>query len=270
MKISGFTLVKTARATTDSDANAFIAAAGIGDGTQKDAIQNLVKALKAAAVWEKMKAIYPMVGGSAESHKFNLKNPANTDGAFRLSFVGGWTHSSTGAKPNGTTGYANTHLSASGVLTANNLHVSYYSRTQVPNEIESSLRCGNVDLNRIIQLNPNLNIGYGFLIRLGGTVFGYNDQSTDCRGMFVASRTSSTSLKGYRNGNELISVATGGQHLLPAEDFYLAGANTGGTPSQFSKLECGFASIGDGLNATEANDLYVAVLAFQQALSRNV
>jgi hypothetical protein len=270
MKISGFTLVKTARATLDSDASAFSSAAGLSDATQKDAVQNLVKALKLAGIWEKMMAIYPMVGGSADSHKFNLKNPANTNGAFRLTFDGGWTHSSTGAKPNGSTGYANTHLSASGVLTANNLHLSYYSRTQVPNEIENSLRSGSTELDKTIQLNPNLNIGYGFLVRLGGTVLGYNDQSTDCRGMFVASRTSSTSMKGYRNGNELISVSTGGSHLLPSEEVYLAAGNTGGNPSQYSKLECAFASIGAGLSGTEANDLYAAVLAFNQALSRNV
>ena len=31
-----------------------------------------------------MKAIYPFVGGTATTHKFNLKDPADINAAFRL------------------------------------------------------------------------------------------------------------------------------------------------------------------------------------------
>jgi hypothetical protein len=44
-------------------------------------------------------------------------------------FNGGWTHSATGALPNGTTGYANTFLVPSSTLSINSIHLSYYSRT---------------------------------------------------------------------------------------------------------------------------------------------
>ena len=53
-----------------------------------------------------MKALYPFVGGTATSHKFNLKDPRDLDAAFRLQFNGGWTHNSNGVTPNGTNGYA--------------------------------------------------------------------------------------------------------------------------------------------------------------------
>jgi hypothetical protein len=55
-----------------------------------------------------MYAIYPFVGGTASSHKWNLKDPRNLDAAFRLIFNGGMTHSSTGVLFNGTNGWANT------------------------------------------------------------------------------------------------------------------------------------------------------------------
>ena len=92
----------------DADALAFITAAAITDATQQTAIDTLVKGMKADGIWTKMKAIYPFVGGTATTHKWNLKDPRDLDAAFRLVFNGGWTHSSNGALPNGTNGYADT------------------------------------------------------------------------------------------------------------------------------------------------------------------
>jgi len=112
----------------DTDAAAFITAANITDNTQKSAINTLVNDMKGYGIWTKMKAIYPFVGGTATTHKWNLKDPRDLDAAFRLVFNGGWTHSSTGADPNGTNAYADTYLAPS-LLINNNTHVSIYSRT---------------------------------------------------------------------------------------------------------------------------------------------
>ena len=69
---------------SDPDAIAFLMAAGITDGTQAAAINTLVIRMKADGIWTKMKAIYPFVGGSAASHKWNLKDPRDLDAAYRL------------------------------------------------------------------------------------------------------------------------------------------------------------------------------------------
>ena len=45
----------------DSDASAFITATGLSGTTQKSAITTLVKDLKSSGLWNKMKAVYPMV-----------------------------------------------------------------------------------------------------------------------------------------------------------------------------------------------------------------
>ena len=58
-------------AATDADADAFIAAAGITDATQKSAINTLVVGLKADSLWTKMKAIYPFVGGTVNWVRVN-------------------------------------------------------------------------------------------------------------------------------------------------------------------------------------------------------
>ena len=94
----------------DPDAQAFITAAGITDPTQQSAINTLVTDLKGYNIWTKFKAIYPIVGGSASSHKFNLKDPRDLDAAFRLNYAIGVNHSSNGMVSNGTSGYADTFL----------------------------------------------------------------------------------------------------------------------------------------------------------------
>ena len=107
------------------DAAAFISAANITDPTQISAINTLVNGLQTDGIWTKMKAIYPFVGGTATTHKYNLKDPRDLDAAFRLVFNGGWTHSSNGALPNGTNGYANTNLNQSANLAPSNNHICF-------------------------------------------------------------------------------------------------------------------------------------------------
>jgi hypothetical protein len=100
--------VITAASSFDPDAQAFITAAAITDPTQQTAIDNLVIGLKTDGLWTNMNVIYPLVGGTASSHKYNLKDPRDLDVAYRLAFFGGWTHDSNGITPNGTNAYADT------------------------------------------------------------------------------------------------------------------------------------------------------------------
>src|SRR5690349_23782913 len=113
----------------DSDAQALIDAAAISNLTQKNAINQLVLDLKAAGIWNRMVAIYPFIGGTASSHKWNLKDPRDVDAAKRLTFSGSWTHSDNGALPDGSTGYANTYINFNQDVPQYSLHGSYYSRT---------------------------------------------------------------------------------------------------------------------------------------------
>ena len=108
----------------DPDCAAFLTATGITNPTISGAICTLVTSMKANGTWAKMNAIYPFVGGTATTHKFNLKNPADTDAAFRLSFSGGWVHSANGILPNGTNTFANTFYSNNPTASG---HLSIYA-----------------------------------------------------------------------------------------------------------------------------------------------
>lgn len=254
-------------AAFDPDAQAFITAAGITDNTQKTAINTLVLDMKGYGIWTKMKAVYPMVGGTATTHKWNLKDPQDTNAAFRLVFNGGWTHSSTGALPNGTNGYANTFLGTT-AISLNSGSLSYYSRT---NFLTGAI---NIDIG-ILATAPDSfsdlqiegHVGYQFRFNdIGG---GTQVAITDSRGLFTGSRTASNVIKNYRNGT-LLATGSSTTGVTAAIPFYIGAANFMSTATYFANRECAFASIGDGLTDTDAANFYTAVQAYQTTLGRQV
>jgi hypothetical protein len=82
----------------DDDAEAFFYAANITDETQKSAVTDFCLNAKKNGYWNKIVAAYPIVGGTADQHKYNLKNPQDTNAAFRLTYQGTIQHDANGLK----------------------------------------------------------------------------------------------------------------------------------------------------------------------------
>ena len=259
----------------DPDVQAFITAANITDTTQKSAITILVSSLKSYGVWTKMKAIYPFVGGTPSSHKFNLKDPRDDNGAYRLTFGVGLTHSQNGINPNGS-GYANTYLNASSVLTTANNHISFYSRTN-PTPI-NSVEMGASDTFGYYSPNMRIRLDgfYGYtntLMYTSGNINNYAytlSTNTDARGHFIGNILSTTNRKTYKNGNVSGVNTSNISQSLYNGFIYIGALNVNNSPAAYTNRECAFASIGDGLTDTEASNFYTAVQAYQTSLSRNV
>lgn len=252
----------------DNDAAAFLQEAGITDYMQQRAIFELVSRLKAAGLWSKMKAIYPFIGGTASSHKWNLKDPRDVDAAFRLSFNGGWTHSSTGADPNGTNAYADTFLEPNTDLTQYDTHASLYSRTDA-NALSFDIGASNTGSTRLISIyarsggNAIADTGNYLTSRISVAV-------ADSLGLYTITRTSSSNLRLYKNGTEIGINTTTDTANLPTEHINLAAVFLSGTYQQFGQRETAFASIGSSMNATEAANLHTIVDLYQKRLSRAV
>jgi hypothetical protein len=247
--------------SVDPDAQAFITAASITDLTQQAAINTLVVSLKGYGIWTKMKAIYPFVGGTATSHKFNLKDPRDLDVAFRLVFNGGWTHSSNGALPNGTNGYADTKLNDNIVNTLNNVHISFYSRT---NTTVQSADISSYDGVNFTSIYPFLaNAIYTMVHQI---VITSVTPFVNSLGLFIANRTNSTQLFTFKNTTKYTSAF----NSLAKSNQNFTLSRTSATFGNYSNRELAFASIGDGLTDTEALNFYTAVQAFQTTLSRQV
>lgn len=253
----------------DADANAFIAAAAITKPVEQAAIDKLVVDLKGYGIWTKMKAIYPFIGGTAAQHKFNLRSPIDSDAAFRLVFNGGWVHSSTGAKPNGVNGFANSFFNPSLHNLANSSHLSYYSRTLFTDvNVVSEIGCIGTSGSARNAINASYS-GTTYCLPNNNSELSVNFVSNGV-GFYVASRTSATAIMGQRNSTQYTGSAT----TTRLNQVVGIGANSSidsGTGwAYYSPRESAFASIGDGLSTTEAANYYTAVQAFQTTLGRNV
>jgi hypothetical protein len=255
--------------TYDPDAQLFFnaqTAAGVTlTTTQMNAVNQWVLDSKAANIWTKFKAIYPMVGSTATSQKFNLKNPLDTNAAFRLVFSGGFTFSSTGCQPNGINTYASTFLIPATSLSASSSHVSIYNRTAGSGTINDWGTSGGA-------------LAFATAVSLGGLAYldCYNSSTNrivtanaDAKGYYISSRSSSTSLKLFKNAAQLgttnVNASVGVAGL--GVDVKLFSYNP---VANISNRECAFASIGDGLTDLESQLLYQITEKYQVALSRNI
>lgn len=228
--------------------------------TQKYASNQLVIDTKNYGVWSKIKALYPFVGGTAAAHKFNWKEPRDLDAAFRLVFSGGWTHSNTGALPNGTNAYATTKFSTNLFTSASNFGMGSYTRTNTTSGAEIGVF--NPDQRYIgsnLTLNAYFGIGTGYLTSV----------NLDSKAFWQVHRTSASVVKVFKNGSVFLSGTTGAG-TLNTREIFIGALNDNGTGNYYTGKELAFIFISDGLTDTEATNLRTAVQAFQTTLGRNV
>jgi hypothetical protein len=252
----------TPTASGDADAQAFITAAGITDPTQQSAINTLVVDLKGYSIWTKIKALYPFVGGTSSTHKWNLKDPRDLDAAYRLVFNGGWTHALTGITPNGVNGWADTKLVAQGTLGLNSTSFGVYSRTNVDRLAPS---IGNVTGAAPAECSLWLRYTNDLYARVNSNVIASPyPTNNDSRGFILANRSSSSQVTVQIRGTQTTLSNTSNSLLTTV--FQLGGVN----PNFFDTKQLAFAFIGDGLTSQNMTDFNTAVVAFQTTLSRNV
>lgn len=250
---------------TDADAQAFITATGIS-GTNATATNKLVVDLKAANIWTKMKSVYPFVGGTSTTCKYNLKDPRDLDAAYRLTFFGGGTFSANGYQPNGTNAYANTFLIPNSVTTLNSLNLSYYSRTD--NSLSSvEIGCWDGAGFHYTFLRARTSGNSYSILQTTNTGSFATFADANSLGFYNSSRTASNLTKIYKNGILKASngTASTGQPSVP---IYIGASN--GNTLNYSNRQCAFSSIGDGLTDAEALAFYNAVQTFNTTLNRQV
>lgn len=242
------------------DCQNFIDATGITDSTQKSAICTLISDLKLNSIWDKMDAIYPYIGGTATTHKFNLKDPRDLDVAFRLDFIGTFTHDSTGVTPS--TSYANTFYSEASNNSNGNRHYSIYSRS----EADGLFSDFGVQTTSSSNLRPKRGANADYKLNGNGVgPFSVNNSIAH----FLVNRLTSSQLDCFRNGTEKISTTTAS--LSANTIAYVIHANqTTTTPIHYSPRELAFITIGQGLTDTEVENLYNSIQTFQTTLGREI
>lgn len=262
---SGIIVVRYKIGTVDPDAAAFLTAAGITNQTEKTAINTLVVDLKNAGIWSKMIAIYPYVGGTATTHKWNLKDPRDLDAAYRMTFAGGVTHSLNGIQGNGTTGVGYTHINIGTDITQNDAYTSDYIKTNSQDQTD----LGGIGSGNGIQLAARFTDDLSYHKLMHGTPH-YLLASTDSSGFWQQSRTLSTEY--YVQQNTTRNTASVASQVQTSEEFIavMAFGLTETTALDFSSRQHAYHAFGQGLTTTEMDDHYTAVQAFQTTLGRNV
>jgi len=249
----------------DADAQAFIDAAGITDETQQNAINQLVIDLHGYSLWASMIAVYPFVGGTAFTHKWNLVDPRDLDAAHRLTYQGSdaITHSSTGAKPTGRS-YTKMHfIPNTNWSSDNDAHISYYAR-DLTNSGVSDLEIGDPSDSKTYLAIKYFGVGNHTITNINNT--GLHDVwSSPTTGHSLTTRTGSSSYKFIYPNQSETTISTSST-TRSSQDLYLFGRPSG----EKCTKECAFASIGYGLTKTEANNLQTAVQTFNTSLSRQV
>lgn len=250
----------------DADALAFITASSITDSTQQSAINTLVTQLKGYGIWTKMKAIYPFVGGTASAHKFNLKDPRDLDAAFRLVFAGGGTHSSTGYQLNGSNSWGDTKLIPSTTLSAKNISLGFYSRTNRVGATKVVMGT-SVDPSSAFLIYPRYTDNKAYFA-LADDSNGNMPTVTSTLGFYQGARNNSTtqSLSNINGNNYSYTYNT---VSLPNTSMFIGSINYFAT-TYVDSLELAFSYIGENLSAVDMGNYYTAVQAFQTTLNRQV
>jgi len=252
---------KTVASAYTARTTAFIAATGITDTTIINALNTMDLSLISAGLDTKMKALYPFVGGSASTHKYNFMDARDLDAAFRLTFNGGITHSANGMLFNGINGWAETYLQPSTQLQLDSTHASIYSRTNNALTIVDFCSSNSGGFTPVIFINFS---GTTYYQVNQGSYSGIADGNS--LGMRLINRTDSLNEKLYKNSSLVLSSSKSSQFLS------IGTMNISRFPTglYWSNREYAFMTIGSGLTDGEASTFYTITQTFQTSLSRQV
>jgi len=275
MIITPFAFMAPSGPSYDADAQAFFTAVeGGGDTlttTEKDATNQFVLDLKSAAIWSKMNVIYPFVGGTATSTKWNLSDPQDTDAAFRITWdnPNNGVFSANGVQGDGSNFAGNTHYNPLTEWNGVARHLSVYCNQAGSAGYDMGANNPGVGNNNVLIIEFNSNTSY---VGMGGFITTSNtSKKGSIIGTYNSANNPSTIL--YLNGS---SANSGNTTVTDWNNpIALFADNRSGTADGFNPDGGSYTNrrnatytIGDHLDATEASDLYDALTTFNTSLSR--
>jgi hypothetical protein len=245
---------------SDTDASAYTTASS--NSAYQYYIQDLYKMLKDYSLYSKIPAFYLNIGTSSQQ-KYNGKNPLDTDAAYRLTYGGTSTFSDSGFNPNGSTGYANTHLNLSTLSLAGNFTFGYFINTATTvygdrhgiGAYSSANNWTGIQHNTSTQL---LGMAYG----TGGTSLAIAAPNIG----FFAMSVNGTAKKIYQK--DLSSTGTTNGTTVANLDLYLGALNINNSYYSGLNARYGFSFIAEYLDDTEISNLKLIVDIFEHNVGR--
>lgn len=245
----------------DADAQAFFTAnSTLTDVTKKNAINQFVLDLKSNSLWTLGKYMYLGFLGDSTRVKYNLFAPSSNV----LTLSSGWTYDTQGMQGNGTSAYANTDYqpSAEGLyVNHNNKSLFIYSQSDIDGVKADIGNQGDYGIRDALFPRYS-NLFYGGL-SYGGN---YSTANTNSQGLFITSRTASTTTKLYK-GSTLLGTKTELGDSNPTKTDYLGAFNENGTANYFSNRKITLYGRMRGLDATQVSNLNTCINTLLTTLS---
>ena len=228
-------------------------------------VDYIVSNMKAIGTWDLCNAIYGFVGGTAASHKWNWKDLRDVDAAFRLTFSGTITHNANGMQGNGTTGYANTNLNPSLVVSLNNQGYDFYIKDNIQGIANSPFGADDTT-GGIIRPIINTNTTTALAIRISSNIPSLSVLTNDKTGFYSFQRTSSSNVELYfkniKSSNSAVSTA------LVNQNIFIGAYNANGTPLNFSTSTIKFSTIRQSVTELQSFQQSQIVINAQNILNR--
>jgi hypothetical protein len=248
-----------------SRTTAFASATGITDTTILGALNTFDLGLISNSLDTKMNAVYPFVGTTATTQKYNFMDARDLDEAFRLTFYGGGTFSSNGYQPNGTNAYAETY----NLNVTNDSSIWYYSRT---NNTTTSVEMGvwnETYSDTALFAYYGGNSG-GYIKALSNGYSGVSWTATTSQGFFGTNRTSSILNNSWHNGVKKGTNTNTSSSSPTVRTLWIGCYHAGQGVESPSNKESAFSAISKGLTDGEASIFYNLVQTMQTTLGRQV
>ena len=257
-----------ASGTTQANAylSAVVAAGGTGiTSTISAATRTLFTSLVSNGLYSKMAAMYPLIGGVANSAKLNAVNL----GTYDITWNGGMSFTVTGATSNGTNGFGDTGFIYSGS------NLSYFTNgsfgVYCNTAFDSNTRCpmgsgpygffGGTGRVMIYGVNNGFNLDYGV-----SNDYGRVSVTSTPKGLYLCSSTGTSLNRVLVNGSTAYSTTpvtkpvngvSGSMLLFKRDDgFYYNGTES-------------FAFISSVLTPSEQTTLSTIINTYQTSLGRN-
>ena len=218
-----------------------------------------------------MVGLYPFIGGTAASHSVQAMNP----GTYSISFNGGWTHNTSGATPNGTTGYGILNglvLGAIAGFTVSGGSVGVYCGTN--GSSGAAIGATNGSGFGAIQLSPGINNPTlkvsSILWNSSSPVYSVPTIS-DTVGLISTARSgTTTTIQLYRRG-VLLSSELSNSSTLSSVATVIGANNTNGIINSYSTYRHQFTYVYKGtMSESQMTILNNIIQTYQTDLGRNV
>jgi hypothetical protein len=243
----------------DPDALLYLTNSGIVDPQIIDSVNVLFIELKNSSLYDKIKAGWLHAGDTYDKQKLNIKNPIDSDAAFRLTNlnVGGISRFT---DVNGTTEVQDTHFNMSNELDVSSCGATITSGGQFFSSEGNRVAFGAVQPSKrfsIVITNGSIGV-----FRISSQIV-----PTQPNGSGIFTAQSSNSLGTYfRDGVKLTSGTVTGS--LPTFSCYLNGMNNQGAASNVDARRLQTCLIHEALNDLESVSLHNIIDTFENSLNR--